>query len=436
MPANPAKDGYIFRYWLDENADPFNPENGVSGSVTLYAYFETLPVGSTKEEALEIQLENGSFVASGLRTNEEFQNFYAVFTPTVTDYYYFKFDSNFITVEGGSVSSYSYRRFTIEDANGNVVLSKTSDDSRVQLEAGVTYYVIYNLAYSSYKAWGTFKAEVYQYNNDFAATESITYEFGTTVELPGGSFKDRAHTLVYKYECTQTGVYALKLATSAWANVKVYSDVELKHQIATKNCSATTVVVDLPATQGETYYIVLSHNWTSTELLTKTMSFAVNEYPQGYAVNNPFTYTIGEEMNLQFSKGANAYYQVNVQETGTYKLSILSISDSNSKTIEVYTADMATKVEAARNLVYKAAMKKAQYQIDHKTSYGVEAAMAKLYAAEVAMEVTTKAVQLHGGYGYIREYDVERMMRDAKITEIYEGTSEVQRMVISADLLK
>ncbi|MBQ8413143.1 MAG: acyl-CoA dehydrogenase [Lachnospiraceae bacterium] len=99
-------------------------------------------------------------------------------------------------------------------------------------------------------------------------------------------------------------------------------------------------------------------------------------------------------------------------------------------------ADMATKVEAARNLVYKAAMKKAQYQIDHKTSYGVEAAMAKLYAAEVAMEVTTKAVQLHGGYGYIREYDVERMMRDAKITEIYEGTSEVQRMVISADLLK
>ncbi len=99
-------------------------------------------------------------------------------------------------------------------------------------------------------------------------------------------------------------------------------------------------------------------------------------------------------------------------------------------------ADMATKVEAARMLVYKAAMKKAQYQIDHKTSYGVEAAQAKLYAAEVAMEVTTKAVQLHGGYGYIREYDVERMMRDAKITEIYEGTSEVQRMVISADLLK
>ena len=94
-------------------------------------------------------------------------------------------------------------------------------------------------------------------------------------------------------------------------------------------------------------------------------------------------------------------------------------------------ADMATKVEAAKLLVYKAAMKKAQYQQDHKTSYSVEAAMAKLCAAEVAMEVTTKAVQLHGGYGYIREYDVERMMRDAKITEIYEGTSEVQKMVIS-----
>ena len=93
-------------------------------------------------------------------------------------------------------------------------------------------------------------------------------------------------------------------------------------------------------------------------------------------------------------------------------------------------ADMATKVEAARNLVYKAAIAK-----DTQKRYSVEAAMAKLYAAETAMEVTTKAVQLHGGYGYTREYDVERMMRDAKITEIYEGTSEVQRMVISGSLL-
>ena len=99
-------------------------------------------------------------------------------------------------------------------------------------------------------------------------------------------------------------------------------------------------------------------------------------------------------------------------------------------------ADMATKVEAAKMLVYKAARKKDEYKTNPKISYSVEAAMAKLYAAEVAMEVTTKAVQLHGGYGYIREYEVERMMRDAKITEIYEGTSEVQRMVISGALLK
>ena len=99
-------------------------------------------------------------------------------------------------------------------------------------------------------------------------------------------------------------------------------------------------------------------------------------------------------------------------------------------------ADMATKVEAARLMVYKAARKKDEYMKDPKVSYSMEAAMAKLCAAEVAMEVTTKAVQLHGGYGYIKEYDVERMMRDAKITEIYEGTSEVQRMVISAALLK
>lgn len=94
-------------------------------------------------------------------------------------------------------------------------------------------------------------------------------------------------------------------------------------------------------------------------------------------------------------------------------------------------ADMATKVKAAQLLVYRAAKAK-----EEGGSYSAQAAMAKLYAAETAMEVTTKAVQLHGGYGYIREYDVERMMRDAKITEIYEGTSEVQRMVISANLLK
>ena len=94
-------------------------------------------------------------------------------------------------------------------------------------------------------------------------------------------------------------------------------------------------------------------------------------------------------------------------------------------------ADMATRMEAAKYLVYKAAMAKQTQKV-----YSVEAAQAKLFAAEAAMAVTTKAVQLHGGYGYTREYDVERMMRDAKITEIYEGTSEVQRMVISGNLLK
>ena len=94
-------------------------------------------------------------------------------------------------------------------------------------------------------------------------------------------------------------------------------------------------------------------------------------------------------------------------------------------------ADMAARIEAAKLLVYKAAMAK-----QTQKSYGFEAAMAKLFASETAMAVTTKCVQLFGGYGYIREYDIERMMRDAKITEIYEGTSEVQRMVISGALLR
>lgn len=105
-------------------------------------------------------------------------------------------------------------------------------------------------------------------------------------------------------------------------------------------------------------------------------------------------------------------------------------SISKFQNTQFQIADMATKVEAARQLVYRAAMAK-----DTQQKFSVEAAMAKLYAAEIAMEVTSKAVQLHGGYGYTREYDVERMMRDAKITEIYEGTSEVQRMVIAGNLL-
>ena len=95
-------------------------------------------------------------------------------------------------------------------------------------------------------------------------------------------------------------------------------------------------------------------------------------------------------------------------------------------------ADMATRTEAARLLVYKAAW---EHDADPKND-GTASSMAKLYAAETASWVTNRAVQLHGGYGYIREFDVERMMRDAKITEIYEGTSEVQRMVISHNLLK
>ena len=106
-------------------------------------------------------------------------------------------------------------------------------------------------------------------------------------------------------------------------------------------------------------------------------------------------------------------------------------SISQFQNTQFQMADMETKVQAARLLVRSAHQKK-----DNGMPYSVDAAMAKLFAAETAMEVTTKAVQLHGGYGYTREYPVERMMRDAKITEIYEGTSEVQRMVIAGKLFK
>jgi alkylation response protein AidB-like acyl-CoA dehydrogenase len=99
--------------------------------------------------------------------------------------------------------------------------------------------------------------------------------------------------------------------------------------------------------------------------------------------------------------------------------------------IQFKLADMHTRIEAARLLVYKAARDK-----DLGHDYVESAAMAKLYASDVAMWATTEAVQIHGGYGYVREFHVERMMRDAKITQIYEGTSEIQKLVIAREILK
>ncbi|MGG1677444.1 acyl-CoA dehydrogenase family protein [Neobacillus sp. NRS-1170] len=101
-------------------------------------------------------------------------------------------------------------------------------------------------------------------------------------------------------------------------------------------------------------------------------------------------------------------------------------SISSFQAIQFKLADMAMKIELARNMVHKAAWLK-----DQGRPFAKEAAMCKLYASEICMEVTNQAVQIHGGYGYMKEYQVERMMRDAKLLEIGEGTSEVQRMVIS-----
>ena len=102
---------------------------------------------------------------------------------------------------------------------------------------------------------------------------------------------------------------------------------------------------------------------------------------------------------------------------------------SQMEALQFEIADMKTRIEASRLLIYRAADMK-----DKHLAYGPSSAMAKLFAAETAMYVTTKAVQLHGGYGYTKDYPVERMMRDAKITEIYEGTSEVQKIVIAASV--
>lgn len=104
---------------------------------------------------------------------------------------------------------------------------------------------------------------------------------------------------------------------------------------------------------------------------------------------------------------------------------------SNHQAIQFKLADMATKIDAARLLILKAAWLK-----DQKQDFVKAAAMAKLFASQIAQDVTTEAVQIHGGYGYVKEFHVERLMRDAKITQIYEGTSEIQKMVISRELLK
>ena len=121
------------------------------------------------------------------------------------------------------------------------------------------------------------------------------------------------------------------------------------------------------------------------------------------------------ELALQYSKERKAFgKEISKHQAIAFKL-----------------ADMATEIEVARLLCLKAAWDK-----DQKKNYDLSGAMAKLYAAEMAMRVTVEAVQIHGGYGFVKEYHVERMMRDAKITQIYEGTSEIQKIVISRSVLK
>lgn len=104
---------------------------------------------------------------------------------------------------------------------------------------------------------------------------------------------------------------------------------------------------------------------------------------------------------------------------------------ADHQAIQFKLADMATKIDAARLLIWQAALLK-----DQKKDFVKAAAMAKLFASQIAQEVTTEAVQIHGGYGYVKEFHVERLMRDAKITQIYEGTTEIQKMVISRELLR
>jgi alkylation response protein AidB-like acyl-CoA dehydrogenase len=126
--------------------------------------------------------------------------------------------------------------------------------------------------------------------------------------------------------------------------------------------------------------------------------------------------TVGAyELSLEYSKQRKTFGKaINQHQAIAFKL-----------------AEMATDIEAARLLVQKSA-----YEKDNHDSYGLSSSMAKLFASEMAMKHTVEAVQIHGGYGFVKEYHVERLMRDAKITQIYEGTSEIQKIIISRSLLK
>jgi len=126
---------------------------------------------------------------------------------------------------------------------------------------------------------------------------------------------------------------------------------------------------------------------------------------------------------------ASGAYELALQYSKERKAFGKTISDLQA--IQFKLADMATEIEAARLLCLKAAWLK-----DQGLPYAQASSMAKLYASEVAMRTTVEAVQIHGGYGFVKEYHVERLMRDAKITQIYEGTSEIQKIVISREVLK
>jgi alkylation response protein AidB-like acyl-CoA dehydrogenase len=126
---------------------------------------------------------------------------------------------------------------------------------------------------------------------------------------------------------------------------------------------------------------------------------------------------------------ASGAYELSVRYAKERKAFGKTIADLQA--IQFKLADMATEIEAARLLCYRAAWLK-----DNKLPYAQAASMAKLFASETAMRTTVEAVQVHGGYGFVKEYHVERLMRDAKITQIYEGTSEIQRIVISREVLK
>ncbi len=347
---NPTKSQCIFRGWyLDEDYNNLVniATDGVSEGCTLYAKFEELPVGTAKDVAHKIVFEERTTIwnVKNVETTKEFQDYYFEFTPTVTTEYFLIFDNYSIVGKNDANYNYSsYARMWVEDKQGNIVyddFSSSNTQKTYKLEAGKTYYFVFNGSKYSSDAenWGTFDFSFMYFNHNSAET-AITYAgIGEKVTLAPNTFTSRYEKIVYKYTATETDNYALVLESDAWASVEVYEESLNSSSKCSGRVSNSAKLSDIKLEAGKTYYIVLSINWNKNELATKTLSFVINSYGQGYTVTNPNSYKLGDEITVDFSGGYAQYDAFTLAETTTIRVSTAGGTSSYTKQVIIYNAN-------------------------------------------------------------------------------------------------